>query len=225
MRAALAFLTPLPVGRTPVPDGRTVHWFPLVGGLIGLGVAGAWWAAGEVFPPLVAAAVAVLADVVLTGALHLDGLADSADGLVAHHDGPDRRRQVMAAPDVGAFGVAAVVLVLLLRWSAFASMAPDVWLVVALWCASRSIMVLALARVPYVGGGLGSAFAGGPPWTGLAGIVVAAVLAPEALACVVAAVGVVAFGRRRLGGVTGDVLGAAGILGETVGLVVATASW
>ena len=225
MRAALAFLTPLPVGRTPVPDARTLDWFPLVGALLGLGVAGAWWAAGEGFPPLVAAAVAVVADVLLTGALHLDGLADSGDGLLPHLDSTDRRRAVMAAPEVGAFGVAAVALVLLLRWSALASMEPDVWLIVALWCASRSVMVLAVARVPYVGGGLGAAFAGGRPWTGLAGIVVAGVLAPEAFACVLAAIAVVAFGRRRLGGVTGDVLGAAGILGETVGLVVATASW
>jgi adenosylcobinamide-GDP ribazoletransferase len=95
-------------------------------------------------------------------------------------------------------------------------------------------MVVALAVGPYVGGGLGSAFAGAKAWLGIQGTVGAAVFAGFAVgaegavavvACAVAAVAVVAFGRRLLGGVTGDVLGAAGILGETVGLVVATASW
>ena len=234
MRAALAFLTPLPVGAARVPDRDTLVWFPLIGALIGLGVAGAWWAAAEVFPPLVAAAVAVAVDVVLTGALHLDGLADSADGLLAHHRDAERRREVMAAPDVGAFGVAAVVLVLLLRWAALASLVPDGWLLLVLWAASRSVMVLALALVRYVGGGLGATMAGGPVWMGVQGSVGAAVVAGVSLGaggvaavvgCVVAATAVVLLGRRRLGGVTGDVLGAAGVLGETVGLVVATASW
>ena len=226
MRAALAFLTPLPVGSTPPPDARTLRWFPVVGALIGLAVGGAWWAAADVFPPLVAAAVAVALDAVLTGGLHLDGVADSADGLLVHHDGRERRLAVMAAPDVGAFGVAAVTLALLLRWAAFASITPDVWLVVALWCASRSLMVVALRAVPYVGGGLGTAFAGARAHLGVLGAVVAAVVAPvEVVALLVGGAGVVVLGRRRLGGVTGDVLGAAGVVGETLGLVVATASW
>ena len=226
MRAALAFLTPLPVGSPPPPDASTLRWFPLVGALLGAGVGGTWWAAGEVFPPLVAAAIAVAVDVVITGALHLDGLADSADGLLAHHADADRRKQVMAAPDVGAFGVAAVGLALLLRWAALASMTPDVWLVVALWCASRSLMVVALRAVPYVGGGLGSAFVGARALLGVIGVVASGLVAGvEVAALLLAAAGVVVLGRRRLGGVTGDVLGAAGVVGETVGLVVATASW
>ena len=224
MRAALAFLTPLPVGAV-APDRRTLDWFPLAGAAIGLVVGGGWWLADEAFPPLVAAALAVALDVLVTGALHLDGLADSADGLLPHLDGPDRRRVVMAAPDVGAFGITAAALALLLRWSAFASMEPDVVLVVAVWCASRSIMAVALARGPYVGSGLGDAFAGARPWAGLAGVVAAVVLAPEVVLGVVAAAGMLVLGRRRLGGVSGDVLGAAGVVCETVALLAATASW
>jgi adenosylcobinamide-GDP ribazoletransferase len=92
-------------------------------------------------------------------------------------------------------------------------------------------MAAALARGPYVGGGLGSAFGGAPAWPGVVAIVVsvgAAVVAHEPAAVpalVIAGLLVVALARARLGGVTGDVLGAAGIVGETVALVVATASW
>jgi adenosylcobinamide-GDP ribazoletransferase len=224
VRAALGFLTPLPVGTTS-PDRRTSAWFPLAGAVIGLVVGGAWWGSAELFPPLVAAGIALAADVAVTGALHIDGLADSADGLVPHLDGPDRRRAVMAAPDVGAFGIAAVAVALVLRWSAFASMEPDVLLVVAVWCASRSCMAIALGRGPYVGGGLGSAFTGAPIAPAVVGLVAAVALAPAAAAVGVGAAAVVAVARRRLGGVTGDVLGAAGVLGETLALVIATADW
>lgn len=233
MRAALAFLTPLPVGAAR-PRPTTLAWFPVAGAVIGALVGAAWWAGAEAFPPLVAAGVAVVADLVLTGALHVDGLADSADGLLAHHDGPERRRAVMAAPDVGAFGVAAVAGALVLRWAAFSSLEPDVWLVVAVWAASRAAMALALGHVAYVGGGLGAAFTGGRSWVAWAGTGAALGLAAAAVggpgvaavgATLVAFAAVVVLGRRRLGGVTGDVLGAAGVTGETVGLVLATSSW
>jgi adenosylcobinamide-GDP ribazoletransferase len=230
VRTALTYLTPLPLGARP-PTRTTAAWFPLAGAVIGLVVGATWWGAGEVFPPAVAAAVAVAADLLVTGALHVDGLADSADGLLPHLDGPDRRRAVMAAPDVGAFGVAAVAATLLLRWAALGSMDPDVWFVVAVWCASRSCMAVLLALGPYAGGGMGRAFDGAARWPGLAGLVAAAAVAvpagePFAVAAVVAvAVLVAAVARARLGGITGDVLGAAGVLGETAALVVATASW
>jgi len=233
LRGALAFLSPLPVGAA-APTAATLAWFPAAGALLGVIVGGSWWAAGEAFPPLVAAAVAVVVDLAVTGALHVDGLADTADGLLAQHPDAARRRAVMAAPDVGAFGVAAVVAAVGLRWSALASMAPDAWLVAALWCASRSAMAAALVRGPYVGAGIGAAFAGAAAGPAVAGLAVASAVAVAAAggagavavaALLVGAVGVVALGHRRLGGVTGDVLGAAGVVGETVALVVATATW
>jgi adenosylcobinamide-GDP ribazoletransferase len=235
MRTALAFLTPFPVGAAP-PDAGTLRWFAVAGAAIGLAIGGSWWAAGELFAPLVAAGLVVTVDLVVTGALHVDGLADSADGLLPHLDGPERRKAVMAAPDVGAFGIASVASVLLLRWSALASVEPDVLLVAALWAGSRGAMAVAMVAVPYVGGGLGAAFLGGRP----APVVAVSAAVPLALGALAddpaaalvavgfaaaAAAGVVALGRRRLGGVTGDVAGAAGLVAETVGLVVAAARW
>ena len=80
MRSALGFLTV--VGGAAPPDRRAPAWFGPVGAALGLAVGGAWWVAGELWPPLVAALVAVAVDAGLTGMLHFDGLADSADGLL-----------------------------------------------------------------------------------------------------------------------------------------------
>jgi adenosylcobinamide-GDP ribazoletransferase len=234
MLAALSFLTPL--GRAREPDARAFTWFPLVGALIGAAVGALWWGATRLWPPAVAATVAVAADLALTGALHVDGLADTADGVLPHLD-RRRRLEVMAEPDVGAFGVAAVVVVLVLRVTVLASLEPDVALVAALWCASRTLMAVTARAVPYARaeGGLASAFLGGRPGpvaaAGAAVSIVLGALAPggRGLAAVTAAVlagaAVVAFARRRLGGFTGDVLGAAGVVAETVGLLVAAARW
>lgn len=243
MRGALAFLTV--VGGAAVPDRRAPAWFAPVGGAVGLLVGTVWWGAGEAWSPLVAAVVAVTADAALTGALHLDGLADTADGLLPPL-GRGRRLEIMSAPDVGAFGVAALVLTLALRVAALASLAPDPLLVAGLWAAARAGMALTLARVPYArAGGLAAGFGGGAgpggapgttrPAPAVAGaltggglVVVAAGWLPgtaATLGLALAFAGVVALARRRLGGFTGDVLGAAGVVGETVGLVVAAARW
>ncbi len=237
MIAALAFLTPL--GRAREPDRTTFDWFPLVGAALGAAVGLVWWGASEIWSPFVAAALAVAADVALTGALHVDGLADTADGVLPHLD-RDRRLEVMAEPDVGAFGVTAVVLTLGLRIAILASVEADVALVAAVWCASRTLMAVAARSVPYArsGGGLAAAFLGRSPVpVACLGAAMAAALAvalgdagpARGLAAVVAVAlagaAVVALARRRLGGFTGDVLGAAGLVGETVGLLVATARW
>ena len=235
MLAALSFLTPL--GGAREPDARSFSWFPLVGALIGAAVGAVWWGAGELWAPAVAATVAVLADLALTGALHVDGLADTADGVLPHLD-RRRRLEVMAQPDVGAFGVAAVVIILVLRVTVLASMEPNVALLAAAWCASRTLMAVTARAVPYARteGGLASAFLGGRPGPTVAavGVACSVVLGAVALggqgvlavvAVAVAGAAVVALARRRLGGFTGDVLGAAGLIGETIGLLVASARW
>jgi adenosylcobinamide-GDP ribazoletransferase len=236
MRRALAFLTPIPLGGGP-PDRRTFDWFPAAGVLVGLGVGATWWLADRAFPPAVAAALVVVADLALTGMLHVDGLADSADGLLPHLPSPARRLEVMATPDVGAFGVTVVVGVLLLRFAALASQPVSVLLVAGLWCGSRTVMAVGARALPYARseGGLASAFAGGD-WrpVGLYGLIAAVSLGAVADgrrtevavgAAMVAGVLVLAGARRRIGGFTGDVLGAAGVIAETVGLVVAAAKW
>jgi len=233
MRSALGFLTV--VGGPAPPDDRAPAWFGVVGAVVGLAVGASWWVAGELWPPLLAAVIAVGVDAALTGFLHLDGLADSADGLLPPVDRA-RRLAIMAAPDVGAFGVAALVVVLVARVAALAALSPDVALVAGLWAASRSGMALTMALVPYARvGGLADGFSGRSATP-------AAVTALAALAVVVAALGgwagpatalatvagfaaVVALAARKVGGYTGDVLGAAGVVAETVGLIVAAARW
>lgn len=234
MRRALAFLTPL--GGAAVPDARTMSWFPAAGALIGVALGGIWWGAEQLWPPAVAAAIVVAADLALTGLLHADGLVDSADGLLPPVS-RERRLELMAEPTVGAYGVAVLGAALLLRFTALASMAPDVLLLTAIWCGSRTAMAVAARALPYAraGGGLATALLGGG-WhvvalVGLVGTLALAVLADGdavPLAVVVgllASAGVVALAKRRLGGFTGDVLGAAGVVGETVALVVAAARW
>ena len=232
MRAALAFLTVL--GPASPPDARAVVWFPAVGAALG-GALGLLWTQGdELWAPVLVAALVVAADLALTGLLHLDGLADSADGLLPHLD-RDRRLAVMAEPAVGAFGAGAVATVLLVRFSALAAAEPSIAVLAAVWCASRTTMAVATATVPYArDGGLAAGFRGAGP---VPVLVVAALLvgataladpgrvAAAVVGTLAAGAAVVALARRRVGGFTGDVLGAAGLVGETVGLVVAAARW
>ena len=150
MRSALGFLTV--VGGAATPDRRAPAWFGPVGAALGLAVGGAWWVAGELWPPLVAALLAVAVDAALTGMLHFDGLADSADGLLPPLDRA-RRLEVMATPDIGAFGGVVVTLVVVARVAALAALAPDPLLVAGLWAASRASMALALASLPYARAG------------------------------------------------------------------------
>ncbi|HEV7758203.1 MAG TPA: adenosylcobinamide-GDP ribazoletransferase, partial [Acidimicrobiales bacterium] len=147
-----------------------------------------------------------------------------------------RRLDVLSDPRAGAFGVVAVVLVLGLRIAALATLDPDPLLLAGLWGAARAAMGVTLATVPYArpGGGLATAFTGTPLAPSLLGGLLALALVPlaigwpglaAALALVVGSAAVIALGRARLGGFTGDVLGAAGLVGETCGLVLAAARW
>src|SRR6476646_3079512 len=145
------------------PDRRTFAWFPVVGALIGLTLGSVWWLADRWWPPAVAAGLVVMADLALTGMLHLDGLIDTADGLLPHvgPDGRDRRLAVMAQPDVGAFGVAVAVAVIGLRFAALASMTPSVLLPAGVWAASRTSIAVIAGRLPYAREhGLASPFRG-----------------------------------------------------------------
>lgn len=234
MRAALSFLTIVGGSRRPGPS--TLDWFPAVGVTTGLGLGGLWWLLGRVWPEPVAAALVVAADLALTGLLHLDGLVDSADGLLAPMERA-RRLQVMAAPDAGAFGVGAAATVLLLRWVALAALRPAVLLVGGLWCLSRTLMAAVARTRTYARGegGLAAIFAGRTNWFALAGGVAAGIAlcagwrpvpgAAAAAAALAAGTLVVILAERRIGGFTGDVLGAAAVVAETAGLVVAAARW
>ena len=238
MRRAVGFLTVVSVpGGAGAPSARDLRWFPVVGAGLGLGLGGVWWLAQEAWSPMLAAAVVVVADLAVTGLLHFDGLADAADGML----GPmarERRLEVMATPDVGAFAVSAVAAALLLRTASLASLDASPLLLGALWAGARTVMAVAALTLPYArsaaGGGLASPFLGGSPVVPavVGAVLVAALAAPVGVRAwaglavgALAAAALLALAVRRLGGFTGDVLGAAGILAETAALVTAAARW
>jgi adenosylcobinamide-GDP ribazoletransferase len=234
----LAFLTPIPVTRgddvRPL-DAAALPWFPVVGASIGLAVGATWWVAGEWWPPLVAGAIAVVADLALTGLLHVDGLVDAADGLLPPLADRERRLDVMADPSAGAFGVTVLVAALLVRVAALSSHPPNAIATAALWSMSRTCMAITARHVPYarptgLAAGLARRDAApvAPPvdvLLALAAVGAVVVGGWAALAVAAGAAAVVRLSVRRLGGFTGDVLGAAGVLGETLGLVVLAATW
>lgn len=238
-RQAVGFLTP--VGGAAAPTPAALAWFPIVGLGIGLVLGGVWWAGYHIWIGAVAAALVVVADLAATGMLHLDGLVDSADGLLPHLS-PERRLDVMRQPDTGAFGVGVAVSVLLLRWVALAAIHPAPLLLGALWCVSRTTMAAATFRLRYArsGGGLATAFqpsgvdarqVGVALVLGaIAAVAVAALWDPvkgpvSLLAAATGAGAVLLLAHRRVGGYTGDVLGAAGLVAETCGLLAAAGTW
>jgi adenosylcobinamide-GDP ribazoletransferase len=161
LRQAVAFLTP--VGGAAAPSRAAFPWFPLVGALLGLLLGGLWWATEGPLGPLAAAALVVAADLALTGALHFDGLLDSADGLLPHLP-PARRLAVMADPHAGAFAVATGTTTLLLRAAALAALgAARPFLLAALWSLSRAAMAVTALTGRYARShGLASAFLAQP---------------------------------------------------------------
>jgi len=222
---AAGFLTLLPLGRRlEIARGDVARgaWsFPLVGAVLGAAVAGVAIAAHLVLPPLAAAALAGAFGLVATGALHLDGLADSADGLGGRS--PERALEIMRDHAVGAYGAAAITLDLTLRVVLLGALLEHGEALAALVVAgavSRAA-VLPLARwLPYartepgpgaalsgrlsrerVVAGIAIATALSLTVVGLDGLAVIAFSVP-----VVLAIGLMT--RRRLNGVTGDVLGA-----------------
>jgi cobalamin 5'-phosphate synthase/cobalamin synthase len=237
-RQALSFLTPL--GGAAPPTSAALPWFPVVGALLGLVLGGLWWAVEDVGGPLVAAALVVAVDLALTGALHFDGLLDSADGLLPHLP-REKRLAVMADPHVGAFAVATGGGTLLIRTAALASLGvAHPLLLAALWTLSRTAMAVTALSGRYARAhGLASSFlpaparVGVPGWTvpAAVGAVLALVLAvaddPGSVVAVVvaalAAAAVAVLAVRRIGGFTGDTLGAGGVVGETIGLLAAAA--
>ena len=239
LAAATTFLTRIPLGRWIDVDGRTVAaaapFYPLVGA--GVGVVGGLLAgslAGP-FPALAAAAIAVSAVVVLTGAMHVDGLADVADGLAGATRG--RRLEIMRDHAVGAFGASAIALALLIEVALVAELADD-GTAVASWAAAAASArwaALPLAAVlPYArADGQGRALAESSPLSVILALAMAAAIALAALgvaglwplaAAAAAAAILGGFFRFWIGGVTGDCLGATTMLAELAALAALVAA-
>jgi adenosylcobinamide-GDP ribazoletransferase len=228
----VAFLTVIPVAADEGGPGERLGraYFPAVGALVGLVAGAAFAITSALTTPLLAAVSAIAVLAALTGGLHLDGVADAADGLFGRGDRA-RRLEMMRDPRVGSFGAIALGVVLLGDVAALAGMAPAraiVALVVA-GAVSRWAMLCVVAFVPYAREtGLGVA-AGGAHRT--FDVILGAALA--AIAClldwrralvavlVVAATAIVvsALARRRIGGATGDVYGAVTELCQLAALV------
>jgi adenosylcobinamide-GDP ribazoletransferase len=234
---ATQLLTRLPVGdpwRHAGDVAASVRWFGAVGTLVGGVGASVYWLASLALPPLAAATVAATSTILLTGALHEDGLADTADGLFGG-SAPDARLRIMRDSAVGAYGTLALLLVVVLRVGLLAGLAPvqgAAALVVA-GATGRGVLGLALlGAVPAAGDGTGADLVERlrPMPAAAAGVTAALVglglLGPVGLLLVAAGGAAAAVVRgvahRRLGGVTGDVMGAMVLLADLAALGVAT---
>ncbi len=234
LAAGLGLLTRLPVGwlvprGMPYRLGRACWTYPLAGLLAGGAMALVRLAAGRFgLPPLLGAAWAVGAGVLLTGALHEDGLADTADGLGGGTT-RERRLEIMRDSRIGSYGALALVLALGIRILAVGSL-PAGHAAAALLASgalSRGAMLPLLGLLPPArADGLGRSV-GRPPgtalWLGLtlaAGLTALLLPTARALTAIVfglaISLGSVVLARRRLGGHTGDVLGACCVVTECV---------
>ena len=233
LRSAVEFLTVVPLGSMSRPPGGRLGraYFPAVGAVVGLGAGVVFALTSVVLPPLAAATAAVAWAAVLTGGLHLDGLADTADGLLAVSS-PERRLEIMRDPRLGSFGVIALVLVVIGDIALLAAMPPAralAGLVVA-GALSRLALLGLVALIPYVrADGLGVAATGGRRFVDLAvgAVLTLAVCLVDvrrsllaALAVAIATALVVGLALRRIGGATGDVYGACTEIGQLAALIV-----
>lgn len=238
LAAAFAFLTivPVPAAAASTDLSAGVAWFPVVGAAVGALAGGVRVLAGLALGATVATVLAMIALVIVTGALHQDGLADTADGLGAR-GGRTRRLEVMRDPSTGVFGTFALIAWALLLVTTVASLDGDRALralVVACALARWAALVHAAATSPARSDGLGAALHVGRLTLGVATAVsVAAALAicglvPGAAALVAGAVvaaASVAFARHTLGGRTGDTLGATVAIAELAVCVVLLGVW
>ncbi|HEV3001593.1 MAG TPA: adenosylcobinamide-GDP ribazoletransferase [Solirubrobacteraceae bacterium] len=229
--SALRFMTTLPVARAgpvaPASSGRV--FYPAVGVLVGALAWGAFWLGSTVASAGVGAFLAVAALVLVTGALHLDGLSDCADGLFGGST-VERRLEIMRDSRAGAFGVVAVVLVLAGDLVALGELTREEALaaLIAAGALGRVAILALVATLAYVrptGLGQGLGGAGARRDLAVGALVAAAAIALDwrhglLAAGLVALVtwGLGAFARRRVGGATGDVYGAAVELSQVVAL-------
>lgn len=230
--AAIRFLTVLPIpGNYATGEkelARSVPFFPVVGLLIGGAAAALAYGIGFVLPPPVAAAVVVIFLLKVSRGLHLDGLSDTMDAFMSSRD-RERMLAIMKDSHVGAMGVIAIASALLLKTLSLASLEGAAFWRGALLAAAagRTALVLGMALLPYVRpqAGLGTVFYRGRPRLA-AVFALVFVLAAGWLAAGMAGVLAVAFGmagvalfagycRAKIGGATGDTLGASCELAET----------
>ena len=234
---AVTFLTRVPARaqiREPAALTRAVPWFPIVGALVGALIAVVYAGAGSVLPPLPAAVLAIAVGTIVTGAFHEDGLADVADAFAGGYT-RERRLEILKDPRHGTFGVLAIVLALVMRVGALASL--DAWAAIVLLpgahALSRAPAIALMRRPAATPGGLGAGYGGELTAVGAvagigAGVAIGAVclgfwVLPAGVISALVAVGMDALARRKVGGIGGDVLGATQQVAEIAVLLVGVA--
>lgn len=241
LRMAASFVTILPVASSkPAGDGaiaRATWALPVAGLLVGLAGALVYKIASRLgLPPDLAALLALGTTALITGALHEDGLADTADGLGGGRT-RERKLEIMRDSRIGTYGVCALILSFGLRWSALATIANP-WSVMLALCAAhaaaRAGVPAFMSLVPPARPDGLSASAGSPPGRSVAvafalgTLVLALALGPgKALVGLVvlslAGLMLARLAIRQIGGQTGDILGAFEQTGEILILLVAAA--
>ena len=206
---------------SPQRFGGSVPYFPLIGAVVGAVLAGLCLLASAWLPPHLTAALLLVGNIVLTGGLICDGFMDTMDGVLSGRS-RERMLEIMKDSRVGANGVVAFLCSMLLRWSIILDFSGDM-LPAAVFAApvvGRMGMVAAITLFPYARpAGIGKAFAdfagsGALPVALISGFVLIGLAARPILLAAVAAALFARFACRRLGGVTGDIYGAATELGE-----------
>ena len=223
--AALRFLTIVPLTWRCEQDGRffgaALAWFPIVGLLIGIAAAVLVSCLSPFFPPAVSAVAVIILLAGASGCLHLDGLADSSDGLLSART-RERILEIMRDSHTGAMGVIAIVVVLLGKYAALSSLEGSmlIFTVIAMPLAGRCAIVLTMACLPYArdGEGLGRLFyASSTRLSALWALVFLTIIltfggSPMVFSTLVAVLATVLFFslwcRSKIGGATGDTLGA-----------------
>jgi adenosylcobinamide-GDP ribazoletransferase len=237
--AALGFLTRIPVGGRPLSPAdlsRAAVFFPAVGAVVAAVAAGTHWLAGLALPAGPSTVLALAAAIIVTGAFHEDGLADTADGLGAHV-GRERKLEIMRDSRVGTYGALAIALPLLLAYAVLSEFDTGEFAramlaahVLGRWSTLPQSRFVAPARAAGAGAAVrvstgvlavGSVYA-------FALVLVAAGPQAAAIAIAIAAAlgAACAAGlRRTLGGVTGDTFGAVNVLTQSATLLVLAGAW
>lgn len=234
--AAFRFLTRIPLPGRPTEADElqgAVAWFPLVGALVGLFTAGVFQLACRLWPPTVAAALAVAAGLLLTGGFHEDGLSDAVDGLGGGFT-RDKVLAIMKDSRIGAYGSMALLCALLLRWSLLVALGERALLAFPMAMAlGRWSIVHVLALLPPIAEGLAKEVHRKGTfrlWTfstllafllGAVAIRLGLGRVPLAFAAALGASLIWTWRLKvRLGGHSGDCLGATAMLGEAAALLV-----
>jgi adenosylcobinamide-GDP ribazoletransferase len=223
--SAVLLLTRIPLPRIDRPAGAAAAWaWPVVGVIVGSAlalIAMGLLAVG--LPPPIVAALVIGIGLLLTGALHEDGLADCADGFFGGWT-PERRLQIMKDSAIGSYGTLALIVVMLVRWSALVPLVYSPAALIAAAVLSRASMGLVAASLPHARKDGLSASVGRPGWPQvITGLVLAAAASLAAVgwtalgamvATVLTAALCVIVAKAKINGQTGDVLGATQVLTE-----------